>query len=352
MSTSLWEPNFDRVLKVLRRDGEPDRVPFLELFHDAPIIEGVMGRPYPADADDQRRYRIEFMISLGYDYVVGYHTFHFPGVEALITDDTAETGSGKRGWQDEHNGPINSWEDFEKYPWPKIQDASFEDLERLGDLIPDGMKVTATLPGGILENLTSLMGYERLCYALIDQPDLVQAIVDKVGESELAVYDRLCEMDHVGALWLNDDLGFKTQTMISPVYMRQFVFPWHKRLVQFAHERGKLVMLHACGNLRDVIEDIIEDVQVDAKHSYEDIIMPVSDFKRQYGSRIAVLGGIDVHILASATPDEVRAYTRNVIEQCAPGGGWTLGSGNSLANYIPIPNFLAMLQEGREVGIY
>jgi len=42
MSSSLWQPNFDRVLTVLRREGEPDRVPFFELFHDAQVIEAIM----------------------------------------------------------------------------------------------------------------------------------------------------------------------------------------------------------------------------------------------------------------------------------------------------------------------
>lgn len=352
MASDLWEPNFDRMMTVLRRAGEPDRVPFFELFHDLPILEAVMGRPAPQEGDAWRSFRIEFMSGLGYDYVNGYHTFGFPGVESLVTDDTAEQSRGKRGWQDEHGGPITSWEDFETYPWPEIKDASFEDIERLAEMVPDGMKVTTTLPGGILENLCRLMGYEPLCYALIDDPNLVQAVVDKIGEAELAMYRVLCDFDHVGALWLNDDLGFKTQTMIGPDHLRRFVFPWHKRLVEYAHARGKLVILHACGNLREVMEDLIEDVGIDAKHSFEDAIQPVAEFKRQYGDRVAALGGIDVHVLAASTEDEVRAYTRRVIEQCAPGGGWALGSGNSVANYIPVQNFLAMLEVGREVGVY
>jgi uroporphyrinogen decarboxylase len=219
-------------------------------------------------------------------------------------------------------------------------------------MLPDGMKVTATLPGGILENLSRLMGYEPLCMALIDDPDLVQAVVDRIGEGELALYRVLCDMEHVGALWLNDDLGFKTQTMISPAHLRQFVFPWHKRLIDYAHSHGKLVMLHACGNLREVIDDLIDDVRIDAKHSFEDAIQPVAEFKRLYGHRVATLGGIDVDMLARGTEEQVRAYTRRVVEDCAPGGGYALGSGNSVANYIPVENFLAMLDEGRKVGVY
>ena len=43
-------------------------------------------------------------------------------------------------------------------------------------------------------------------------------------------------------------------------------------------------------------------------------------------------------------------FTRLLVERCAPGGGWALGSGNSVANYVPVDNFLAMLEEGFRAG--
>jgi len=349
---SLWEPNFDRVLTVVYRQGEPDRVPFFELFHDAEIMAAVMGSPPPSDMEAHRRWRLEFFTKLHYDYMNAYHTVNFPLVPALLAEDTAEHSRGQRSWEDEHHGPIARWEDFEKYPWPEVRDADFEDIEKCAAILPDGMKVTTTLPGGVLENLIRLMGYEPLCYALIDQPDLVQAVVDKIGEIELAMYKKLCQFEHVGLLWLNDDLGFKTQTMISPEHLRRYVFPWHKRLVDYAHAHGKPVALHACGNLREIMADLIDVVGIDAKHSFEDVIQPVADFKRQYGHRVAALGGIDVDVLARREEDYVRQYVRRVIEECAPGGGWALGSGNTVANYVPLRNFLAMLDEGRKVGVY
>lgn len=352
MAEELWEPNFERMMTVLERRGEPDRVPFFELFHDPEIIQTVMGEPIPGDPDRWRQYRIDFMTRLGYDYVVGYHTYRFSGYVQLAAQDTAIHSRGHRTWQDEHRGPIQTWRDFEEYPWPNIDEASFEDLEKLEPMLPDGMKVTTLLPGGMLENLCSLMGYERLCYALADEPELVQAVADRIGECLLAMYETVGDMEHIGALWLNDDLGFKTQTMISPDDLRRYVLPWHKRLVDCAHEHGKLVMLHSCGNLAEVMDDLIDWVGIDAKHSFEDVIQPVWEFKAQYGDRVAALGGIDMDILTRGTEEQVRAYTRKVIERCAPGGGWALGSGNSVANYVPVANFLAMLDEGRKAGVY
>ena len=353
MTKPLWEPDFDRILTVLRRDAEPDRVPFFELFQDIEILIACMDTPPPADPDEYRKYRRDFFVRHGYDYMNAYHTVSFPNIPSLASEDTAaENKRAARHWEDEHRGPIQSWEDFERYDWPKVTDAAFEDIERCAAILPEGMKVTVTLPGGVLENLIRLVGYEPLCYMLVEQPDLVQATVDGVGQTELAMYEALCGFEHVGLVWLNDDLGFKTQTMISPQHLRRFVFPWHKRLVEYAHAHGKPVVLHACGNLREVMDDLIDEVGIDGKHSFEDVIQPVAEFKRAYGSRVAAMGGIDVDVLARGTEAQVRQYVRRVIEQTAPGGGYALGSGNTVANYIPTANYLAMLDEGRAAGVY
>lgn len=347
------EPNFDRILTVLRREHEPDRVPFFELFHDFEIIVACLGRPAPADPEQYRRYRLEFFLTHGYDYMNAYHTVGFPNVGSLTAPDTAaELARTQRSWEDEHHGPIGSWADFEQYPWPQVSDSAFEDIEKLAPLLPEGMRVTVTLPGGVLENLIRLLGYEPLCYLLVEQPDLVQAVVDGIGRTELRMYEVLCQFDHVGLVWLNDDLGFKTQTMISPAHLRRYVFPWHKRLVEYAHAHGKPVVLHACGNLREVMDDLIDDVGIDGKHSFEDVIQPVAEFRRQYGGRVAAMGGIDVDVLARGSEEQVRRYVRRTIEETAPGGGYALGSGNTLANYVPVRNFRAMLDEGWQAGRY
>jgi uroporphyrinogen decarboxylase len=175
----------------------------------------------------------------------------------------------------------------------------------------------------------------------------VQAIADRLLDLYTVVLERILEFERVKIVWGSDDMGFKTGTLISPKDLRAFVLPGHKQMAAMAHAAGKPYLLHSCGNLEAIMEDLIEDVQIDARHSFEDTIEDVRALKPRYGHRIALLGGIDLDFLCRADTAAVRARVRDTLDVCQPGGGYCLGTGNSVANYIPLDNYLAMLDEGR-----
>jgi uroporphyrinogen decarboxylase len=207
--------------------------------------------------------------------------------------------------------------------------------------------------GGLFEHLSMILSYEGLCLALYDQPALVQAVVDKLGELMTGFYGHLLDLDRVVAIFPGDDMGFRSGTLISPDHLRRLILPWHKRFAAMTHARGLPYFLHSCGNLIAILEDLIQDVGIDAKHSYEDVIFPVQEFQARYGGRagrIGVLGGLDVHILASGTPEAVRRKTRFLVETCGGRGRYAVGSGNSVPSYIPVENYLAMVDEALVVG--
>ena len=110
----------------------------------------------------------------------------------------------------------------------------------------------------------------------------------------------------VGILMINEDWGFNTQTMLSVEDMRKYVFPWHKKMVETAHKRGKFAVLHSCGYMGDIMEDVIEDMKFDGRHSYEDKIIPVEEAYRRWGGRIAILGGLDVDFLIRSDEETIK----------------------------------------------
>jgi uroporphyrinogen decarboxylase len=95
----------------------------------------------------------------------------------------------------------------------------------------------------------------------------------------------------------------------------------------------------------------MNDVRIDGKHSFEDAIVPVQEFQSMYGNRVATLGGLDINILSGAAPAEVRSQTRFLVETCGARGRYAIGSGNSVPSYVPVENYLAMIDEAHAVTL-
>ncbi|MDP6115378.1 MAG: uroporphyrinogen decarboxylase family protein [Planctomycetota bacterium] len=349
-------PDWEGLVSCIRREGTPSRVHYIELFLDSEVQTAICRRfdllddlDPGQDRFDQKRH-IAVQRFLGYDYVRGgLDGFAMP-LKHLNTEDTAELQrAGGRSYMELHKGPITNWEEFENYPWPDPHALTTESLEWYQANLPDDMCIIGS--GGFAhfaEYLSWLMGYETLCYSLYDQRDLVEAIRDRLVEMYRVILARILEFDRVKIAWGSDDMGFRTGTLISPDDLREFVLPGHKLMAQMTHDAGRPYLLHTCGKMEEVMEDLIEDVRIDARHSFEDVIEPVTDAVERYGDRIALLGGIDVDFLCRSSEEAVRQRVRKTLEQCMPGGGYCLGTGNSVANYIPVDNYLAMLDEGRK----
>ena len=368
-SAAQPQPNFENLRRTILRQGPPGPVPFFELFADPGMVETVLEEKFPVNL---HRYieepsaeptpeelpglmkslemYVRFCYEMGYDYVFMVTGFSVRRSFKVAADTAAAQNwlDGQRYWQDESSGPIQSWADFEAYPWPKPEELNHLALEFVNRIVPDGMKIAAFGYGGIFENSTWLMGLEPFSYALHDQPDLVEAICQRVGELATATAAYAATIDNVDMMFLSDDLGFFSGTLVSPDVIRRYVVPHYKKITEATHRAGNLLVLHSCGNVYKLMDDFIDDVGIDAKHSYEDKILPVEEAYRRWGDRVAVLGGVDMDLLGRGTEEQVRARVRQILEVCgAKGTGYALGTGNTAANYIPRQNYLAMLDEGR-----
>ena len=333
-------PDAERLKAILLRRYLPDRPPHMELFQDEEVQAAVLGRPIASVRD-----AIEVQYRLGYD------TYQLrvspPFKRALaVAADTAALSRDHRDWrQDSVGGPIQSLEDAWAYPWPIVTSAVEEQVEAAAAALPSGMALMLR-SSGVLDNMVWLLGYAQLCEALCTDPDLVSFVADRIGQTLFDTFDRVIDHERVLGCFYGDDMGFKTSTMIAPDQLRAYVLPWHKRIATLCHDRNKLVLLHACGHIDAIMGDLLDDIGIDGLHSFEDAIEPVTSVKQRYGSRVACIGGVDMDVLASRAPEDVAQYTRHVLDVCAPGGGYALGSGNSIANFVPIENYFAMLRTG------
>lgn len=339
-------PDFASLRSVLTGQTPPNRLPLIDLFADQPMKKEILDRPvapsFSIDPEEMRRQvddEIEFRYKLGYDYIDVCPLVYFG-------TNFQTSSSSNRIWITESSTMIASRGDFENHNWPDPALIDCSQMEYAAARLPEGMQIIPRV-SGVFENVSWLTGIENLSYLLIDDPQLVTELFNIVGSTLLAVTERLVQMDAVGALFMGDDLGFRTGTLLSPEHLRQHVFPWQKKICEAAHNQGIPFLLHSCGNIEKVMEDLIENVGIDARHSFEDAIMPVEKAVEKYSDRIAILGGVDMDLLARGTEEQVRARVREIIEKCAPTGRFALGTGNSVASYLNPANYLAMLDEAQ-----
>lgn len=345
-------PDYTRLLEAIARRGNPEYVPMLELSIDPEIVSAVLGEPF-ISLDDQDEYpelsiqsadqRIRFWHQMGYDAICEGPSLLFPGTLDLTAEDTAHAGREERRWVNESLGVIASWDDFERYPWPDPGDFSYHSIEYASSHLPEGMGIVAR-GAGVMETGMYLLGFESMALSIYTQPDLVKAVFERASEILLKVLQTLVQYDHVIALFVGDDMGYKSGTFISPEHLRNYVIPFHKQAAKTAHNADIPYLLHSCGNLENIMNDLI-DAGIDARHSFEDTIEPVESFAPRYTDRIAIIGGLDVDLISRKTADEVKARTRHILETLAPSRAYIFGSGNSIVNYMPVENYLAMVEE-------
>lgn len=330
-------PDFNNLIKVLNME-KPERPTLFEFFMNETLYERLTyAISYDeTDIDFQRHRMIDAFRIAGYDYATLYGSDF-----AFHSNRHQEKGQASLSLN--AGAIIFDRKSFEAYEWPDPDSFDYSRLKRLSRYMPEGMKLIVYGPGGVLENVIELVGFENLCYMIIDDPELVREIVDAVGSRLVKYYEICSQYDTVGALISNDDWGFNSQTMLSVEDMRKYIVPWHKRIVETIHSSGKPAILHSCGNLDKVMDDIANVIRYDAKHSYEDKILPVEKAYTKYSDTIAILGGLDLDFVCRSTPEEIYNRAVSMLELTVSKGGYALGSGNSIPYYVPQENYLAMI---------
>jgi uroporphyrinogen decarboxylase len=248
-------------------------------------------------------------------------------------------------------GVIAGRDDLDAYPWPDpSDDAYYEPLKEAAACLPPGMGLVSGV-GGIFTRTWMLLGFERFCFALTEQPDLIAEIFQRVGAIQVAALRRVVKEDRVVAIWCGDDLAYTQSTMVSPQVYRKYLFPWMEQLAAIAHEAGLPFVFHSDGKLWEVIPDLIA-VGVNALHPIEPKAMDINLVKARYGDKLALIGNIDMNLLCLGTPDQVKEQVRQRIKDLAPGGGYAVGANPGVAYYVRPENYDAMRQAVFEYGKY
>jgi uroporphyrinogen decarboxylase len=349
-------PDFGRIRTTVRHE-EPDRVPLVELLVDFEIQSQFLGRRITGE---DLAGQVEFWTKAGYDYLPLVVGMLRPG---KVTEDssisrvlrTALTMEGvdvsdERSWNLEYTPFILDRRRFGLFPWDLAEQVDIGHFHAVKPLLPGGMEVVA-VSGKIFTLSWMLMGFENFAESLLADPEFAAAVIRRVAGIQMRALDQVLALPHVAAVWVVDDLASKEGPMVSPALLREHILPWYRKVAARCHETGRLFFLHSDGNLATLMDDLI-DIGLDALHPIDPTAMDIVEVKRRWGDRLCLFGNVDTELLRSGTVDEVRATVRELLRRVAPGGGYAIGSGNSVPAWARLENYNAMRTTALELRSY
>jgi len=347
--TTTFSPDYTRIVSATQNKKNKE-IPLYEHDINKAVIGAILQKDLNSMYESREPETLNSLFTDIADFHIdhGYDTYSFEGCFTELV----QNGKGLTG---QAGSIIKNREDLEAYPWESLSDRYFQKFgiyfDAIRKTLPEGMKIVGGVGNGIFETVQDFVPFTDLAYLEMDDPELFTDLWIKVGEALSITWinflDKYSDILAVGRF--GDDLGFKSSTLLNPQVIIKHILPQYKKIVSEVKSRNIPFLLHSCGHIFSVMDEIIETTGIDAKHSNEDTIAPFSKWVEDYGDRIANFGGLDMDVICRSSEEVLRKYIRKNIGPLMDSKGIAIGSGNQIADYVPPENFQIMVDEIRKI---
>lgn len=196
-----------------------------------------------------------------------------------------------------------------------------------------------------------MMGTENTLIAMMEEPELVEDMFDTYLSRCETLFSRIWDAGYrFDEIFWYDDMGYKGTTFFSPNMYRSMLQPYHKRAVDWAHNRGIYAQLHSCGDVMTLLPDIVA-TGVDALNPLEvKAGMDAFKIKKEYGDRLVLHGGINAVLWNDK--DVILEEIDRKVPVLKENGGFIFSSDHSIPNSVSLENMKAIVEEVKRVGRY
>ena len=344
-----YKPNYQNIVDVAL-NRKPQRIPLYEHYVSYNMIEKITNTQlsrYYWGTPEELRLMFANYTAFFRDY--GYDAVSF---ECCVTDilphGGALSGSGK--------GYIDSQETFDAYPWESVKELYINRFkpyfDALAESMPDGMKAIGGVGNGVFEIVQDLVGYENLCIFSFEEPELYASLFEKVGQILYEIWQWFLKnySDVYCVCRFGDDLGYKSNTLLSHEDIRKHIIPQYTRIVDLVHQYDRPFLLHSCGKIFAVMEDLI-DAGVDILNPIQPCSKDMNpvNLRDTYRNRIVFHGGLDTQeILPKCSPEQVAEEVRKLIDVFKPEGNYIFAAAHNIQTDVSAENIDAMFTASKK----
>jgi uroporphyrinogen decarboxylase len=198
----------------------------------------------------------------------------------------------------------------------------------------------------LFERAWTLRGMEAFMTDMVEAPQFVEALLDRIFEWNVAVLDEMLKHPFDGVLF-GDDWGQQRGLMFGPKRWRQFIKPRVAAMYRKVADAGRAVCIHSCGKVQDLFPELI-DIGLQVFNPFQPEVMDLREMKGRYGDRLTFYGGVSIQrLLPFGTSQEVRDEVRRLLDDLGPGGGFVIAPSHEMPGDIPLENMLAFIETVR-----
>jgi len=247
--------------------------------------------------------------------------------------------------------PVSNMDDWRKlkHHYEFSEERFGQDWEaRTRRHIAEGRVVTVSMPGAFSEP-RQLLGDELLCVAYYEQPELIHDMLDTMADTVCRVLDRVTSRVQVDELFAHEDMAGKSGPLAGPRQVVEFMAPYYRRVWDMMRDRGaRLFKQDSDGNMNAVIPAFLE-AGVNFMYPMEPAAgMDIVQVRETYGTKLALMGGIDKHVLRRSKED-ILAELEYKIPPIVRTGGCVLALDHRIPNGTPLEHYRFYIRKAWEI---
>jgi uroporphyrinogen decarboxylase len=194
----------------------------------------------------------------------------------------------------------------------------------------------------LYERAWTLRGIERLMIDFYDHPQFVHELLGRIADYNIAQVREALRHD-IDAVYFGDDWGQQHGLQMGPRLWHEFIGPQLRRMYRVVREAGKFVMIHSCGDVDELFDDLIA-AGLNCFNPFQPEVMDVYSLLPSYRGRLAFYGGMSTQrTLPFGSVEDVRAETRRLLA-LGREGGYIFSPAHDVEGDVPLENMLAMIE--------
>lgn len=290
--------------------------------------------------------------------------------ENIVVAETEDTKTVKDGsgatlkWHKKHNTTpehiafdIKCFEDWKRirhfYTELDERRINFEGYRQIRAIAKENEKFFTWSTVNVFEIMHPICGHEHILFGMADDPDWILDMAEVFSDLLIKIQQTLFEKEgYPDGIWYYEDMGYKQTPFMSPAMYRELLMPAHKKTIDYAHSVGLPVIMHSCGFVEPLLPHMVE-AGIDCLQAIEiKAGMDLNRIYKNFGDKIALMGGIDVRALYSNDKEKIDKELESKVPVVKEGYGFILHSDHSIPYNVNYETLKYFIDKGIALGTY